>query len=133
MSKTTEFKVGDIVRFKSTGNQFTIEDVNPNPNWREDDETWIIGSDDWGFNNVEAYDPNDLELVMDAAAASERQVPSAKDIVAGLDLLGDGFDSPVDVDEVEPDGNSALCYGRTRDGLRVSFRVTVSHVYETDF
>lgn len=119
------FYVGDIVR-KKNGLQFELDDVNPNPNYKEDDELFASGWSEYGTEDVE--DESDIELVMSAKDAKARVLPTEDEIAGGLNLLGDGWNGVVDVIEMDKEGASLLCYGTTRDGLSVSFRVTVSDV-----
>ncbi len=127
---THSFQVGDIVRKKSNDWEFELEDINDNPNWVEDDEYWATGNMDGGYGNVEVDHPDEIELVMSAKKAAARTLPSAADIVAGLDLMGSGFDGAVDVHTSEKDGDSVWCYGRATNGLDVTFKVTVSEVFQ---
>lgn len=124
------FEVGDIVARRKDGRTFTLDDVNPNPNWKEDDEYYASGWSDYGTEDV--LDPKDIKLVMKAVDASKRTLPSVDEIAQGLDLMG-GWDGPVDVDETDFEGSGQVaCFGKTQDGLRVSFIVTVSSVMEND-
>ena len=128
---THSFKEGDIVRVKKNDQVCTLEDVNPRALTPEySDEYWALGSGEGGYNNIELYSPDEIELVMSAKEAANRQVPTASDIVAGLDLMGSGFDSVVDVHTSEVDGNSVWCYGKADNGLDVVFKVTVTEVFE---
>ena len=126
-----EFKVGDIVRHKSNGREFTLSDLNDRALTPEySDEYWADGWSEWGSEEVDR--PEDIELVMSAEKAAARKLPTSDEIAGGLNLLGDGWGGKVDVNETEKDGATVFCYGTTDDGLRVTFRVTVTHVYESD-
>lgn len=126
------FKQGDIVRIKATGFEGELDFINPDPDFDPKEEYWaeVIGE----TRTQEIDGPDEIDLVMSATDAQARTAPSAEEIVRGLDLLGDGWDGVVDVDESEKDGEgSTLCYGRAKNGLRVAFRVTVSNVELADF
>ena len=127
------FNNGDLVRFKANGREFILEDINPNPNYIADDETWADGYN--GNGSVEVDSPADIELVMTAAGAAARKVPSAAEIANQISSdIHSGFGGVVDIDESEPDGpGMILAYGRASNGLRVAFKITISEVEETTF
>lgn len=84
MKKT--FEVGDIVARKKDGRTFTLDDVNPNPNWKEDDEYYASGWSEYGTEDV--LDPKHIKLVMKASDAAKRNLPSVDEIAQGLDPYG---------------------------------------------
>jgi hypothetical protein len=128
----TNFKAGDLVRFKKSGREFTLDDVNPNEAYREEDEYYASGWSEYGTEDVGS--PEEIELVMRADEAAARTLPTADEIVQALDLLGAGFGDVIDVDETDHEGDGVLlAYGKADNGLRVAFKVTVSEVERTDF
>lgn len=129
----TEFKVGDIVRSKKGGRTFELEDVNDNPNWKSDDEYFATGMSEYGTEDV--LDPEDIELVMNAAAARDRKLPTAEELADEIGMvLHGGWGDIVNVDETETEpGGIVLVYGEAHNGLRMAFKVTISEVERTDF
>lgn len=72
-----------------------------------------------------------VEVVMTAAKAQARKLPTPETILSELDLLGD-FDT-FETDMSDRDGaNAREVYGRTHEGLTFGFRVRVVEVWETD-
>jgi hypothetical protein len=131
---THTFVEGDLVRIKASGFEGELQDINPRPLEEIDptDEFWAEVSNDMRSKEIDG--PDEIELVMSASDANARAVPTPEEIVRGLDLLGDGWDGAVNVDETEKDGEgSTVCFGRAANGLRVAFRVTVSDVERADF
>lgn len=123
------FKEGDIVRRKSNGREFYLDDLNDRALTPEySDEYWADGHSEWGSEEVDH--PDDIELVMSAADAAARKLPTTDEIAGALNLLGDGWGNKFNVNETDKDGSSVFCYGETDEGLPFSFRVTVSHVFE---
>jgi hypothetical protein len=125
---------GDIIRLKN-GRIVTIEDINPNPDWEADEETWAEGSDRHGYNNVEVY-PQDVEtaeLVMTAAEAAGRTLPKVKDLVRELELGSFSKFQHIETEYGSDEGGEAYFTVETNDGLTVQFTVTVSNVHLTDF
>lgn len=128
---TRSFKVGDIVRVKKTDQVATLEDVNDRaltPEWA--DEYWALGSGEGGYNNIELDSPDEIELVMSAKKAAKRKLPTAAQIAGELNLTSGGWNDSVDIHTTETDGDSVWCYGRADNGLEVTFKVTVSEVFE---
>jgi len=129
------FTEGDIAREKSTGMKFTVDDVNENPNYREDEEYFLSGTAQGGMFSVDVLSPDDVELVMSAAAADARAVPTAEQlapqIASGLTAaIGDVV---VDVNGSSIDGPGSISvYGRTGEGLPVGFTITITDIKELD-
>ena len=127
------FQNGDLVRFLSGGAPFLLDDVNPNPNFREADEYFASGMSDHGTQHVTA--PEDIELVMTAADAKARTLPTIEQIAK---QIGHSIHSPisevaVDVTETEEDEPGVvLAFGRASNGLPVAFKVTISDVTSAD-
>jgi hypothetical protein len=89
------------------------------------DQTY--GGDSWAY-------PEHIEVVQTVAQLDARKPPTltaARDAVASsvasmMDVL--------DVSAVDYEGDAAMeVYGTTRDGLRVSFRLTVSDIGKSDY
>lgn len=128
------WRAGDRVRQKSSRIEFTLDDVNQNPNYEADDEYYASGTTDGGTLSVDVMSPDDLELVMTAAAARARKAPTAAQIAPQVATsLHSAFgDVVVTIDTTDIDGPGEIsAYGRTADGLRVNFTVTISAVEET--
>lgn len=125
----TKFHVGDLVRHKKTDRTFILEDVNDNPNYKEDDEYFAMGWSSYGTEEVERK--KDIELVMTAADASARKLPSARDILGDLNLTASGWgDDEVDIHTTELDGEALYAYGRAKNGLEVGFKLVVAEIWE---
>lgn len=130
----TTLNEGDIIRLKN-GRVVTIEDINPNPDWEADEETWAETSDRHGNYNGEVY-PKDLEgaeLVMTAADAANRSLPKVKALVRELELGSFSEFQHIETEYGSDEGGEAYFTVETNDGLIVQFTVTVSNVHLTDF
>lgn len=126
----TDFAVGDLVQFKN-GRKFVLEDVNDNPHWKEEGETFAFGSDGGGYNNVDVWDPSDIQLVMDAEEAAKRTPPTPVELEPWLgSALINGRDDIIDAHTTEVQGDgSVLVEAETADGLEISFMVRIESVY----
>lgn len=128
------FAVGDLVRTKGGHTVYELDDINTASagERKANDEYWATG---WGDTGTGEWgDPSEVELVLTAAQAAARSIPSVAQLIeqVGSSLHG-GLDEHVRVDETEGDGDdSVLAYGTTHDGLRISFRVTISDVGRVD-
>ena len=124
------YQEGDIVRLKASGREFTIDDVNPNPNYVADEESFVEGFGDSG--SAYAMTPDEIELVMTGEQAQARQAPTAAEIGS---QVSSSLHSPigeiaVDVTETDIDGPGViLASGKAPNGLLVSFKVTISEVH----
>jgi len=122
---------GDYVH---CGQEFVIEEFLPvadNPDPEPDDipVDFYYGSANGGVNNVTA--PADaLEVVKTAAEMDARKPPTPRQILDGLDLLGD-YDE-FETYETEADGKGRTVYGKTADGLPFGFTLHVTAIWETD-
>jgi hypothetical protein len=131
----TEFRVGDLVRKKNSDLVFTLDDINPNPRYKENNEYWGAGSSSGSYGNVEVDDPSEIELVMNADEAAKRTVPSVDDIAKFLSSSvhsawgKDGFI----VSESEPQGNEVEVVATADNGLEFVFRIAVVSVQETSW
>lgn len=126
---THEFKTGDYVRFKGDATLYRL-DINPNPDYEEDDECWAdMVSDDYSSTEIDS--PDDIEFVMSESEAANRKLPTASEVLGSFNFL-DSW-GPLRFDEVEPDGDGALIYGNTDEGLRFVVRVVVDQIERTDY
>lgn len=125
----TKFSEGDIVRTKSSGREWEIEDINPNENYIADEETYAEGFSSWGTET--ANSPDDIELVMAAKDAAARTLPDVDKIAAEVaSSLHGGWGDVVRVSETAVEGGGRISVvGRTADGLDVEYTVTVSNVF----
>lgn len=127
----TRFNVGDLVRMKTGGDPFLLDDVNDNPDYQADDEYYALGSGHGGFNNIEVMDPDEIELVMDKKAAAQRKPPTPKqiaDFISGA--VHSGFPQGFTVSESETDGPHVVVVGETDEGLEFTFQISVVNVIE---
>lgn len=128
---TTKFQNGDLVRKTSGGSTFILTDVNPNPNYKTDDEYYATGSNHGGYNNVQVDSPDEIELVMDRKAAAARKTPTREEIADFISAaVHSGFPKGFEVSESEADGAHVVVTGETDEGLEFTFQVSVVNVIE---
>ena len=117
----SEFKEGDYVRVKATGEVMKLYDINPNPNFDPQDETWADGYNANG-NYVELDGPDDIEKV-DAAP------PSTDDIGKALSRMLCTSEDDLDVNETYWNGESVEVAARWQ-GIPITFAVIPTHIFE---
>lgn len=122
------FTEGARVRRITGGETVTLSDINPDygkPGHQ--DEAWATASSSDGFNDVTFDSPEEVELVMSATDAAARTLPTADEILRSLNLLDSN--NVVSLHEVDFEGaGTALIFGQATNGLRLSFKVTISQV-----
>lgn len=124
-----EFPAGSLVRVKGQGS--TLYEVD---SWfqDEDDQRWYVYADSQ-YGSDDFYG-EDLELVMTAEQASSRRIPTPREILKGLDILGSSWGDQFDLNESNiEDDNTLEVYGKTNDGLRFAFNIKVYNVTPSDF
>lgn len=127
----TKFAVGDIVRVKSTGQQGTIESINPNPDYQSGGEPWASLSSDLGHNHAEIHSLDDIELVSGSAAAASthRTIPTTEDISSFVaNALATTASDSFRLDGVTTEASQVQVNGRTTDGRPFGFTLTVTDV-----
>jgi hypothetical protein len=128
----TDFAAGDIVRVKASGLTGELEDINPRPLEEIDlaDETWAYVQGEYSGEEIDG--PDDIELVMSAAEADARELPTKKEIANFVSSsLHGGWGEPVDINESEIDGDFVYAYGTASNGLSVSIKLLVVSVERT--
>lgn len=114
--------------------RFTLDEFvraadNPDPQPDDIQVDFYEATDEHGCTVVVPADV--VTVVMTAAEASARTLPSPETLLAQLDLLGSFED--FETDESDRDGEfSREVYGRTHEGLTFGFRLTVAQVWRTD-
>jgi hypothetical protein len=133
---TTTLKAGDEVRIIKTGQAVILDEINPNPNYADDDEVWCDSATNANGTLYIIDSPDDVELLRRAADIPAKKLPTPKELVdAFSSSLHSGF-SETDIDETdtggEPEGQF-LAYGTSSTGRRFGCRVTITEIEETDF
>lgn len=131
----TEFRVGDLVRKKDSDRVFTLDDINPNEDYKERNEYWASGSSNGSYGDVEVDDPSEIELVMTKEDVAKRTIPTAETIAKFLSSAvhsawGNGGFS---VSESEPQGDEVEVVATADNGLEFVFRIAVVSVEETNW
>ncbi|MBF4578902.1 hypothetical protein [Frigoribacterium sp. VKM Ac-2530] len=133
-TKPHTFREGDLVREKGGSTIYELDDVNPAPaDVREKEgEYWASGMSNWNSQDWES--PDDVVLVLSAADAAKRTVPTATQIASQVASgLHGGFSEHVNVTETEAGTHGTFtAYGTTDLGLTVGFTVTVSNIERAD-
>lgn len=122
------FKNGDLVRIKANGYQGILEEINPRVDFDPTDEYWAVVRDP-EFHTFELDGPDDIELVMSAADAANRKVPSKREVLNAIDFTG-GWGDDLNIQQSEVSGDTATIYGETGDGLRFVAEIVVVMVEE---
>lgn len=95
----SDFKPGDRVRVKKTGEVIHLDDVNDNPNYAADDELFADG---WSVHgSVTIMSPDEIEKV-DWAAPTAEQLASV--LASGLHHFGED----IEVHETSQEGEGLV-------------------------
>lgn len=109
-----QIKVGDKVRVKKSGEVFTVEDINDNPNYVADDEIYASG---WGGRgSVDVDSPDEVEKIDWAA-------PTPETIAKALSLALHASDGDLEVHETSNEGDGLVSVVGRWKGMEGGFNV----------
>ena len=107
------FKNGDVVKLPN-GRVVTLEDINTNPNYVEDEELWAEASSRYGSYDIEILTPEGLTLVTHAEDVVR---PTEEEFAKALQSHAMFDDGRFNVDETSYEGNGYFyVLGTTNDG-----------------
>lgn len=129
-----QFKAGDEVEIRENFFVGILRDINPNPNYKADDETWAEVERSPG-NVRDINGPEDIGLVREASKVPAKALPTMVQMVDFLQsaLLAEHAD--IEINETdrngEPEGEIQV-YGISPSGQPFGARVKVVQIMWAD-
>lgn len=132
---THKFEAGDLVRHKKTGREGILIEINPNPDYRSDDETWAEikdpADDSHYLGDVDS--PDDLELVTKKADIPEKRLPTMEELRDYLsNALHSGWDGGIRPIETGPEGEDAVEFYGQFDNQRFTAYIKIEDITWAD-
>lgn len=134
----TTFENGDEVRIitgPKKGTTGFLQEINPNPGYKNDDEYWaeVVQDPYYGWSGTEVDGPDEIELIRKAKDIPPRLLPTHEELrnFASWTLLRDADGINVDASDPE-DENSLIIYGTSSSGRNFSALVTISQIQDQD-
>lgn len=124
----TSYPEGTIVTVKGRTDRLTVEEYVSAAE-SDDNKAFYWLSTESGLNDTSA-DEEDVTLVMSAADAAKRKLPTAEEVVDQLNLLS--WELNATESGRESDGVRYV-YAKTDEGLPYTFLVTVNAIQRSDW
>lgn len=117
----SDFKPGDRVRVKKTGEVIRLDDVNDNPNYATDDELFAEG---WSVHgSVTIMSPDEIEKV-------DWTEPTPEAIAKALSSELHKWDDGIEVHETSNEGDGLIAVLARWNGVEGGFYVRFGHWQE---